>query len=107
MGAIVVRVLMVVVVCAVLYMVYVLGKQNPTMIVGFRWGITASEVAEDKRWLKKFCGLMRLDMLFTFVAGILAAFTVSIVYYLLVLAVPTLFTVAILYLTMPRGGMRM
>lgn len=107
MVAILVKILIAVAMCFILYAAYSLGKQNPTMITGFKWGVSSEEISEDKKWLKKFNRLMRWDIYVTLFAGVGSSFFDSVFFYLTALLVPTLFVVILLSVTMPRGGMRL
>ena len=107
MVVIVVKILVAVAMCFLLFAAYSLGKQNPTMITGFKWGVTSEEISEDKKWLKKFNRLMRLDIFVTLFAGVGNSFFDGVFCYLTALLVPTLFVVILLSVTMPRGGMRL
>lgn len=107
MVEIIVQIIIVLLECLVLLAARHLGKNNPRMIAGFKWGVTSSEVAEDKRWLKSFDRLMQLNIYVTFVGSLVGAFLGLFCTYMLFLTLPTLLVVLYLAVTMPRGGHRM
>lgn len=107
MVTLIVKILIVVLEVVLLLGINSFFRGNPTAIVGFKWGVTASEVAEDKRWLKKGHRAMKVNGWITLVGGVVAAFFTSNLIYIGMLIVPTLIFVIYLSLTQPRGGLRL
>ena len=91
----------------VLYAAYYLGKKNPTMITGFKWGVSAEEINEDKRWLKRYQKAMKGNVGITLLGGILASFATNSAVYISVLVIPTVIVVIYLSITQPKGGRRL
>ena len=91
----------------ILYAVCSLSKHDPTIIAGFKWGITAEEIAADKHWLKTFNKTMKLNATVTLVAGIATSFLSGPIYYVSALTVPTIVSSVYLAVTQPKGGLRM
>lgn len=107
MVTICIQIIITILMSLILYTAYYLGKNNPTMIVGFKWGVTAQEVAQDKRWLKTFYKFMKSDVFITLIGGIATSFLTDAFYYILALLVPTVLILVYLSVKMPRGGYRM
>ena len=107
MIVILIKILVTLLEVAVLYVAYNLGKNNPTMIPGFKWGVSAEEIGEDKRWLKLYQKAMKGNVGVTLLGGILSSFTTDPVIYISALIIPTIVVVSYLSIKQPKGGMRL
>ena len=102
-----IQIIIVLLTSSILFAVNHLAKHDPTLIAGFKWGITAEEVAADKRWLKTFHKTMKLNAVVTLVAGVLTALLSDNIYYLAALIAPTLVSCIYVAIIQPKGGLRM
>lgn len=90
--------IMILIVCfesAIIYGSAVLGKKDPKIITGFKWGKTPQEIEKDKLWIALFYRAFSIAAIITLLGGAITAIIGETITYCIALCAPAI--IAVIY----------